>query len=288
MIKPVKPVKSSVRNAFSGYAFISPWIIGFFVLTLYPLIYAIRLSVNSVEIRPGGTVFNWVGKEFFIYALKVDTNFTIDLGKTAMLICCASPVVIVFSLIIAIMLNGNFRGRTFFRTVYFMPVVIMSGPVISELLTEHTIVFDTDSQIVSFLKSMPSFIQTPSLFILENLVLILWFSGVQILVFLAGLQKIPYSVYEAASIDGAGAWEKFWKITLPYITPLALICSVYTVIDISSYSGNAVNGDITAHLFDTTRLYSLSAAMAWIYFGMIMLILLVVYMLFFIAGRRKN
>ena len=126
------------------------------------------------------------------------------------------------------------------------------------------------------------------MYILDNLVLILWFSGVQILIFLAGLQKISPSIYEAAEIDGAGAWEKFWKITLPHIAPLALICAVYTVVDVSNYSEMAVNTDISKNLFNTSMMYSLSAAMSWIYFGVIMLILSVVYILFYWMGRKSK
>lgn len=247
-----------------------------------------RLSVNYIQIQPGHTVFSWAGKEFFDYALKVDTSFSLHLAETTMMICCATPVVVVFSLIIAVLLNQRLPGRTFFRTVYFMPVIIMSGPVISKLLTQHGIEFTTDSQIVTFLNNMPSFIQKPSIFILDNLVLILWFSGVQILVFLAGLQRIPVSLYEAAGIDGASGWEKFWKITIPHIMPLTMVCAIYTVVDISNYSGNSVNSDITAHLFDTSRLYSLSAAMAWIYFGVVMAVIFAVYLLFFILGRKDK
>ena len=163
----------------------------------------------------------------------------------------------------------------------------MSGPVISSLLTGHTVDFtDEGSQIYIFLSGLPSFISKPCLFVLENLVLILWFSGVQILIFLAGLQKISPSLYEAADIDGASSWEKFWKITLPHIAPLALVCAIYTVVDISNYSGNAVNYDITDNLFNTSMMYSLSAAMSWIYFGVVLLILLAVYLVFLWLGRR--
>ena len=89
-------------------------------------------------------------------------------------------------------------------------------------------------------------------------------------------------------IDGAGAWEKFWKITLPHIAPLALICAVYTVVDVSNYSEMAVNTDISKNLFNTSMMYSLSAAMSWIYFGVIMLILSVVYILFYWMGRKSK
>ena len=275
------------KNSIAGAAFVSPWIAGFLVFTLYPLINGVVMSLNNVTIKPEGIIYTWAGDEFYDYALNVSTTFKLDLGSTAMMIGCSTPVVLVFSLIIAVLLNQHFPGRSFFRTVFFMPVIIMSGPVISSLLTGHTVDFtDEGSQIYIFLSGLPSVFSKPCLFVLDNLVLILWFSGVQILIFLAGLQKISPSLYEAADIDGASSCEKFWKITLPHIAPLALVCAVYTVVDISNYSGNAVNNDIADNLFNTSMMYSLSAAMSWIYFGVVLLILLAVYLVFMLLGRK--
>ena len=118
--------------------------------------------------------------------------------------------------------------------------------------------------------------------------LILWFSGVEIIIFLAGLQKISPSLYEAASIDGAGKWEQFWEITLPHIAPLAMICAVYAVVDISNYSNLDINAKITSHMFDTSRIYSFSAAMSWIYFAVLLVILLAVFLLFFFMVKKNE
>lgn len=289
MIFKSKKSKLAKKNSLIGFAFISPWILGFLLFTLYPLINSIMISLSAVTIKPDHMELKWAGIEYFNYALNVNTKFKLHLSSTSMMICYSTPVVIVFSLIVAIFLNQKFAGRSFFRTVFFMPVIIMSGPVISKLLTGHTVDFTNDgSQIMIFLSGLPDFLRKPCLFVLDNLVLILWFSGVQILIFLAGLQKISPSLYEAADIDGASSWEKFWKITLPHIAPLALICTVYTVVDISNYSGNAVNGDITDNLFNTSMMYSLSAAMSWIYFGVVILILIAVYLIFMLLGRRSK
>ena len=277
-----------IKSILIGTAFVAPWIIGFIVFTLYPVIVGVQLSLNAVTIKPGVLYLQWAGKEYYNYALNVSTSFKLDLGASVMMICCSVPVVLTFSLIVAIMLNNDYKGRGFFRTVFFMPVVIMSGPVISKLLTGNTVNFTEEgSQIVLFLSNLP-ILGKPCLYVLDNLVLILWFSGVQILIFLSGLQKISPSLYEAADIDGAGAWEKFWKITLPHIVPLAMICAVYTVVDISNYSGLRVNSDISDNIFNTSMMYSLSAAMSWIYFIVVLLILAVVFLLFKLIGRRSK
>lgn len=277
------------RDTLKGLLFLSPWLIGFLAFTLLPFINSILYSFNAVSITPGKVNLKWEGLEYYDYAWNVSTSFKLSLSSSAMLICCATPVILVFSLIIAILLNNRFRGRTFFRAVFFMPVIIMSGPVISKLLTGYTVDFtDEGSQLMLFLTSLPSVVSNPCVFILDNLVLILWFSGVQILICLAGLQKVSPSLYEAAEIDGAGAWEKFWKITLPHMAPTILINAIYTVVTIANYSEQAVNREISENLFNTSMMYSLSAAMSWIYFLLVLLILAVVGLLFWLVSKKEK
>ena len=276
------------KDKLVGLAFLLPWIVGFFGLTLYPVIYSVILSLSNVQLYPGKTVLNYAGFQFYDYAWNVDTQFRLDVSEAVVLICCATPVIVVFSLIIALLLNRKFVGRTFLRAVFFLPVIVMSGPAISGLLTSYTVDFSTKNpEIFSLINALPGIIRSPLVYILNNLVLILWFSGVEIIVFLAGLQKISPSLYEAASIDGAGGWEKFWKITLPHIAPIAMVCAIYAVVDISNYSELSINGKITSHLFDTTRMYSFSAAMSWIYFAILLVLLIVVFVLFSVV-RSKN
>ena len=275
------------KDKLVGLAFLLPWIVGFFGLTLYPVIYSVILSLSNVQLYPGKTVLNYAGFQFYDYAWNVDTQFRLDVSEAVVLICCATPVIVVFSLIIALLLNRKFVGRTFLRAVFFLPVIVMSGPAISGLLTSYTVDFSTKNpEIFSLINALPGIIRSPLVYILNNLVLILWFSGVEIIVFLAGLQKISPSLYEAASIDGAGGWEKFWKITLPHIAPIAMVCAIYAVVDISNYSELSINGKITSHLFDTTRMYSFSAAMSWIYFAILLLLLMAVFILFSIVRSK--
>ena len=186
------------RNAITGYLFILPWIIGFLVFTLYPVILSIRLSFNEVRISEG-ILLKFRGWEYYHEALNVDTQFKTNLGETVIFICCAIPIIIVFSLIIAMLLNGRYPLRTLFRGIFFLPVIIMSGPVISDLMSQYSVDLSKLSPLIyDFINNLPGFIKTPIFFSLNNLVLILWFSGVQILLFLAGLQKIGKEIYEAA------------------------------------------------------------------------------------------
>ncbi len=277
------------QDAIAGSLFFSPWIIGFLIFTAYPMVYSILLSLNEVVFKPGYSEFLWRGLFYYDHALNVDTSFRLDLGSTVLMIVCATPVIMVFALIIALLLNGSYRGRSFFRAVFFLPVIIMSGPVVSKLLTGHSVDFSTVvPQISEFLQSMPSVLSTPVLYVLDNLVLIFWFSGVQILLFLSGLHKINPSLYEAAEIDGAGGWEKFWKITLPHMQPMLLIGVIYTIVDLANYSKNDVNVKIAKHLFDKTGQYSFSAAMSWLYFVVEMLIIAAACGILAFFGRSKK
>lgn len=277
------------RKSITGYMFILPWIIGFLLFTLYPVIFSVRLSFNEIQLDPTGMKMAWRGGSYYNMAWNLDTTFKLDLSSTLTMILCSTPVVLIFSLIISMLLKGKFPLRTFFRVIFFFPVVVMSGPAISQLLTKHSIDFSQKAPAVfEFIKVLPQFIQKPTLYILNNLVLILWFSGVQILIFLAGLQKISPDIYSAAEIDGAGAWEKFWKITLPFVSPMILLCTVYTVIDIANYSNIPVNTKITNNILSSSGLYSFSAAMSWIYFGVIMALLLAIYLIVMLFTRRKR
>lgn len=289
-MKNKKGLSFAAREQLYGYAFLSPWIIGFAVITLFPVIFSIAMSFCAVKITGSSINLDFKGFYYYDQALNVDNWFKINIGKTVTFIGCFTPVIVVLSLIAAVLLNNQFRGRGIFRAIYFLPVIVMSGPVISTLLSKYTVSFaDAIPGIYAFLNSLPEKIKTPSVYILDNIILIMWFSGVQILIFLAGLQKINPNLYEAASIDGAGTWEKFWKITLPHTKTLAIIGTVYTIVDLANYVNNEINKQITMRIFDDAgRIYSLSSAMAWMFFIVVMLIIGVVYLAFVLLSRGKD
>ena len=290
MKKIKKNLTLKQRGALYGYAFIGIWIIGFLLFVLYPVIYSIIISVNAIKIRPDGIIYTFKGSFFYNYALNEQPHFRNCLAIQMKMVCGMTPVILVLSLIVSMLLNTKFRGRALFRAIFFMPVIIMSGPVISSLLTQYSVDFSTNSRIVyELLSYMPSALASPVQYVLDNLVKILWMSGVQILIFLAGLQSIGTEVYEAASIDGAGAWEKFWQITLPHISPMILICAVYTVIDTANYNeGGNMNALINSQIFDANYMYSYSAAMSWMYFLVVAAVLVAVLLIFKFFGRKAK
>lgn len=280
--------KKRIRKALAGYLYISPWIIGFLLFTAYPFFYSLYLSFFNVNFTVEGIKATFVGLKHYIYAFKTDPSFPINFWNTLLSIVLSTPLILVFSLVVAILLNNKLRARAFFRLLYFLPVVIISGPVISELVANNAaqIVDPRKYFIYNFFTLLPNTISYPFIYMFNNLVLILWFSGVQILFFLAGLQKISGSIYEAAKIDGANSWVIFWKITLPLIKPFVLINAIYTIVDLASFANNPVNTSITQRMFDIDKPYSYSSALSWIYFIAVMFIIGVAFLL--LKEGRKN
>lgn len=276
------------RNALFGYLFILPWILGFLLFTAFPFFYSIILSMSSVTITPNGIKTNWIGLANYFAIFTKDVDFPIILGKSIIFVVLSTPMIVVASLIIAMLLNGKFKGRSIFRAIFFLPVIIISGPVVSELMTNQAakIVDPSKYIIYKFFTMLPKMVGSPVLYVFDNLVLILWFSGVQILIFLAGLQKIDMSIYEAAHIDGASSWEVFWKIILPYVKPLALVNAIYTIVEMASFPTNEINTAISAKMFVMGNVYSYSAAMSWTYFLVEFLLLGAAFLVF--KERKKE
>ncbi len=277
-----KSLTIKARNALSGYLFLLPWLIGFFVFTLYPFVFSIFISLNNLTLSPTGIEYDFVGLQWYYEAFRVDTTFSVSLINSLQFVVLSTPMIVISSLIIAIMLNQKFHGKTFFRAIFFFPVIIISGPVINELIQNNatSIIIPGKYMVYQFLKNLPPNLLSDALiFVFDNLVLILWFSGVQILIYLSGLQKIGGSIYEAASIDGAGGWQIFWKIILPFIKPLILINTIYTLAELASFSNNEINTEITKKMTLVGKVYSYSSAMAWIYFLFVLAVIGVAFLL---------
>ncbi len=287
-----KRLNNIQRDAITGSLFFLPWIIGFLVITLYPLAYSIAISFNQVAIKPGLIELEPMGWELFRQALFVDAEFRTKLISTVFNVAFGTPIAVVFALIISMLLNRKFKGRAFFRVIFFLPVIIMSGPVMSELMTQTSamsINFDIMG-VQTLLREMGNSWSTILLAFLNSFVRILWFCGVQIIIFLVALQKIDINMYQAASIDGATAWESFWKITLPYLKPIIMLNCIYTIIEMGAASDDPTNIKIVDSIRDIGRPYSFAAAMSWIYAACLILLIVIVFLLFndWEERRRRN
>jgi ABC-type sugar transport system permease subunit len=268
MIKKKKTSKLKSREALYGYLFVSPWVVGALIFVLIPLAQSFYYSLCNVKMKPSGRVFEFAGIANYQGIFLQDLYFVQSLLSYLLNTLLAMPVIVVFSLIIALLLNGKIKLKGFFRTVYFLPVIIVSGPVMSQLASQGaaTIPSMNTNVITNILSNMlPDFMVTPIVNLFANMIMILWYSGVQILIYLAAIQKIDTSLYEAAKIDGGSGWECFWKITLPMIKPMTLLNAIYTVIFLSNNEQNSVINLIYTNMFAASRGYGFASAMAWMY-----------------------
>ncbi len=274
--------KFSLKKINPGILFISPWLIGFFVLVLWPLVQSFYFSLNTIRLRPTGRVYIFVGLNNFRDVWLKDMFFVQELLSFFISSMLRVPVIIVFSLIIALLLNQNLKFKGLLRVIFFMPVIISSGPVMNQLIQEGAtsipiIDMNTLNSIIN--SALPTWLATPFMGLFSEIIVVLWYSGVQILIFIAALQKIDHSLYEAAKIDGASQWESFWKITLPTLRPMILLNAVYTLIVLSNSGQNSIITLIYNNMFSATRGYGFASAMAWMYAVIILLMIGVTFLI---------
>ncbi|UVI29525.1 carbohydrate ABC transporter permease [Paenibacillus spongiae] len=290
------------KRRLHGLLFMSPWIIGLLLFWLYPLVYSLVMSLNKIVIQAEDLVWTFIGFANYNDIMLKDTGFWDQWIPFFMKSVFMIPIIILFSIISALFLNQKFPGRGLFRAVFFLPVLFTTGGVIISLLTANSgggvgAVGTTNTLTLEFLQdqNLRAFIQTnfdarlsnTIIDILNSFVIILWYSGVQTVLLLAGLQSISPSVYEAATIDGANGWERLWKITLPGLVPFILIVAVYSVVDQFTMPSNPMMGLISRNMYETTRGMGYASAMGWIYVAFIMFLLAIIFLVFRKAFVQK-
>jgi ABC-type sugar transport system permease subunit len=267
-VKKVKLGKIERREARIGYIFILPWLIGVVIFMIKPLLESFQYSLADIKMTAMGMKISFIGYTNYVQVLMEDKDFPVLLAGYFMETLMSVPIIVVFSLLIAMMLNGKIRMKGFFRLIFFLPVIIVSGPVMN-LLTAQGAATIPALNIQAISSALNSFMYAPMAEsitdVFSNIIMILWYSGVQILIFLSALQKIDSSLYEAAKIDGGSGWECFWKITMPTIKPMILLNAVYTVIFMSNNEHNAIVNVIQAAMFAGNKGYGYASAMAWAY-----------------------
>lgn len=260
-------MKMHTRRNLEALVFLSPWLIGACLFFLVPIVTSIKLSFSEI-VKLKGFVMEWVGLENYEYIFFWDINFIPMFLKVVKDTLFNTPITLVFSLLIAILINRPMKGRGFFRTVFFIPVLLGSGYIMKQLLGMGADSTSITSGIMvpeSILEMLgPNFAPIIQSF-LDRITVVLWKSGVQIILFLAGLQGIPSSLYEASKCDGATAWEMFWKITLPIISPVMLLNFIYTMVAFFTDSNNPIVDYILNESFGNKQ-FARGAAMGWVYF----------------------
>lgn len=288
-MKNKKGLSLSSKRSLHGYVFILPFLIGFVFLVLSPLLLYLVIGFNKVSAGTSGINLEYVRLKNFEDVLFEDPDFLQNLLLSLKDLLIQGSCVIIFSFFIAVVLNQRFRGRGFARAIFFLPVVVASGAAAlsqNDALSSSAISAITDmtsnsahmssfsllEQLMNLFGGGNDFILDIVSALTEAFYTIVISSGVQILIFLAGLQGISPSLYEAAHIDGATAWESFWKITFPMISPLILVNAVYTVVDFMGNSNNTMINNMYELSMGSGK-YGLSSAMGIFYFGIVFLIL---------------
>ncbi len=232
------------RKTVAGILFLLPWMIGTLYFFIIPFLTAFAYSVSDIGITPHGFDLHFAGFKYFRSFFTEDGVFLKSMVESVAGVLPKAFFILSFSIVIAIILRGKFIGRTLARAVFFFPVVISAGVVIvvlkESVMTSGTeaaamapsYMFQAPSMTDLFAKlGLPSVILDKLTPLVNQMFDLTWKSGVQILLMLAAINNIPSSSYEAANIEGATEWERFWKITFPMITPTLVVAAIYTIID---------------------------------------------------------
>ena len=275
------------RKAVAGYLFILPFIIGFLAFMVKPFFQSLYMSLCDVQVGPNGFTNVYWGVKNFVEAFTVDLTFTRLLTEELSRMAINVPAIIVFSFFAALLLNQEFKGRAFVRGIFFLPVILSSGVILgveydNPIMAEMRDVIEMNGgNAISITDTIKEVLNTSgvgnSVFkvvfdIIDGIYDVVLASGIQIIIFLSGLQTISKSMYEAASIEGCTSWESLWKITFPMISPLLLVNLVYTIVDFCMRTDNQVIKKIQDIMLAKLS-YGPASAMAWIYFGIVMAII---------------
>lgn len=266
-----------------------------------PLVNSLIMSFSNVIVTDNGYKYDFIKFQNYTYAFNKDPSFGTNLVRSIGEMLWKVPTVNVFAIFLALIANGKYKGRTFVRAVFFLPLIfasgvafdcinsdyvaqnIMSGSDMSGGTVSNTNALETmliasgiGSQIVSLVTKI-----TDSIFSMA------WSSGVPMILYLAGLQSISPSLYEASQIEGASSWDNFWKITLPMLNPIMVICFVYAIVDNFTAASNVVMKQISSVSAQGVDNFGMSSAFSWVYTVLALIIILIAIRLLS-GGREKG
>ena len=285
-VKYVK-IKHDTQKKIWGVIFLLPWIIGFLTLFAYPFITSIIYSFFDITPISGGIDLKFMGIKNYTYSFlehtySTNSSFQVELLTTITDAVINLPVLLIFSLFIAVLLNKEFKGRAVVRAIFFIPVILNSaavatvmsgaGSVMGDIFMEENqmVIFDLSRYLMNIGvgEGLVGFVVG----LIGRVYTILTLSGVPILLFLAAIQSVPKHLYEAATIEGATGYEMFWLITLPNVSPHIITVSIYAIIDtfLTSNAARVINYEYNKQNF------GVSLAMAWSYVVVILALLLVI------------
>ena len=310
--KKKKPASLDAKKARAGWFFVLPFVIGFVILYIPMLVSSIEFSFSKIHVLgKAGYALEFIGLQNYREALFSDANFVRTLTESIQQLVLDVPAIVIFSLFMAIVLNQKMIGRAVFRAIFFIPVILATG-LIDQIDQSNAAMnymsnggIDTGAggaeseglintmDITNLLGNMVIGTELVEYVvnIVNNIFNIVNRSGVQMLIFLSGLQSISPAIYESCKMDGATGWETFWKITFPMISPMILVNTIYTVIDSFTSESNVVMTYINkVYNEGTLRPRELSSAMSWIYFLLVLVLIGLVSLLVsaFVFYQRRD
>lgn len=260
----MKRLSIEKKRRLSGYLFTAPFILGFLIMMLYPLLSNLIMSFSKI-VDIIGLKLQFAGLENYIRLFVTDVHFIPAFLQTVRDTFIWTPFILVFSLFIAIILNRKIRFKGVFRLIFFLPVLLGTGYIMKQVSGAAGIL-QLPGQLRQFIQyyfsnDIAEFISR----LLQEIMKVFWQTGIQVVIFLSGLQSIPDSYYEAALVDNANQWDCFWKITLPMLSPVILLNAIYTIIESFRNTDNEIAALIVNMVFKNAD-YEYGAAMGWVYF----------------------
>jgi ABC-type sugar transport system permease subunit len=284
----------TAQRTMEGYFFTAPWVLGFLIFLAWPLFQSFYLSFHELQATSLSDL-KFRGIDNYKEAFFIDARFLPRLNDTLKQNLLDVPIIMIFSLFSAILANQKIKGVIGFRAVFFLPLVIGSAQVIQQLFAQG-VGGAVLSQGVNVEELVFQYIGPDAAAgvtdLLNRLVFVLWRTGVQMLIFLAGLNAVSPVLYEAARVDGATDWDRFWKVTLPLLSPVILVNLVYTLVDSFTDPFNQVLSYVQQTAFAGGFRLGYAAALGWIYFFIVFVVLMVIVRLtnryVFYAGERNS
>lgn len=258
-----------------GMICVTPWVIGLILFFVIPIFQSFYYTFCNVRLEVGGMATQWVGLANLRQVLQVDPSYTDNLAASVGHFAYAFPIILILSLVLALLLNQKFAGRVVFRAIYFLPVIIASGVILGTIMGDTNVASNakTDESVSQNLINVTELIEWIGLpdkigayfqSAITSIMNLLWNCGVQIVLFIAGMQSIPDLYYEVSKVEGATGWEEFWFITLPSLSRVITLVTVFTMVELMTSRTDKVI--VQAYGAMETQYYGESSAMLWIYF----------------------
>lgn len=279
--KHIKGIEA--RKSRYGFMFILPWVIGFVLFFFIPVIQSFVYSFSNIQITNDGISTDFVFLDNYLYLIKEDPDYFKLLQSSLVTFLYSLPLIMVISMVLALILNQKFKGRVIFRALFFLPVIIASGVVMDLIFTttsDSSTALGVSDSITANMFSIESIMESLDLPVkiaqyiqiaVSSIFDLIWSCGIQIILFIAGLQSIPTSIYEASKVEGATKWEEFWFITFPQISRITLLVAIFTMLELFTDNRNAMIGNAYAKMSST--IYDETSAMLWLYFAIVAVIM---------------